>query len=189
MRHLRNGVLLSGLVVLHAGAAQATDYRIASADSHADFAVRLLWLHTIEGRFTDISGRVRIDPRGMATVNASIRVDSIAMNSERFRRWTLAPEFFDAARYPLIHFVSRPVALAMLSRGGPLDGQLDLRGMSRPVHFELLPARCRSLASTECIVHAEGTISRSAFGMHGHHASLSDPVHLGLSIRLDAASD
>lgn len=188
MRHLSSGLLLAGLL-LHAGAARATDYRIASADSHADFAVRLLWLHTIEGRFTDITGRVRVDPRGMATVSASIRADSIVMHSERFRRWTLAPEFFDATRYPLIHFVSRPVALATLTRGGPLNGQLDLRGMSRPVHFELRPARCQSLDSAQCIVRAEGTISRSAFGMHGHHASLSDLVQLGMSIRLDAASD
>jgi polyisoprenoid-binding protein YceI len=189
VRRLRNRLLLTGLVVLHAAAVDATDYQIASAESHADFAVRLLWMHTIEGRFTDIVGRVHIDSRGMATVNASIRADSIVMDSDRFRRWTLAPEFFDAAHYPLIHFVSRPVAVAMLSRGGPLDGQLDLRGMSRPVRFDLQPARCQSLASAACVIRAEGTISRSAFGMHGHHVSLSDPVQLGLSIQLKAASD
>lgn len=189
MRHLHKGMLLTGLVLLPAGTATATDYRIAPAESHADFAVRLLWLHTIDGRFTDINGRVHVDARGMATVNASIRAESIVMDSERFRRWTLAPEFFDAARYPIIHFVSRPVALAMLTRGGPLEGWLDLRGMTRAVRFELQPAHCQSLASAACLIRAEGSISRSAFGMHGHHASLSDPVELGLSIRLDAASD
>lgn len=189
MRRLCHSLLLTGLVLLHAGTAKATDYRISPAESHADFAVRLLWMHTIDGRFTDIAGRVHVDSRGMATVNASIRADSIVMDSERFRRWTLAPEFFDAARYPMIHFVSRPVALSMLTSGGPLNGLLDMRGMTRPVQFNLQPAQCQSLASAVCVIRAEGFISRSAFGMHGHHASLSDPVHLGLSIRLDAASD
>jgi polyisoprenoid-binding protein YceI len=182
-------MLLAGLVLLHAGSAAAADYRIAPAESHADFAVRLLWLHTIDGRFTDITGRVHVDARGMATVNASIRADSVVMDSERFRRWTQAPEFFDAARYPVIHFVSRPVALSMLTSGGPLEGMLELRGMTRAVRFQLQPAHCQSLASATCVIRAEGSISRSAFGMHGHHASLSDPVDLGLSIRLDAATD
>lgn len=189
MRHLLNSVLLTGLMLLYAGAATATDYQISPAESHANFAVRLLWLHTIDGRFTDITGRVRVDTRGMATVNASIRADSLVMDSDRFRRWTLAREFFDAAQYPVIHFVSRPVALAMLTTGGSLEGQLDLRGMTRPVHFYLQPANCQSLAAAACVIQAQGTISRSAFGMYGHPASLSDPVHLGLSIRLGAASD
>ncbi|WP_426701347.1 YceI family protein [Rhodanobacter sp. Col0626] len=175
-------LLLAG-VALPAASALSTDYRIEADRSHADFAVRLLWLHAIDGRFTRIDGQVRVDPRGLATVDAHIGIDSLAMASTRFRNWALGTEFFDAARYPRIHFVSEPVALATLNNGGALDGLLNLHGVTLPVHFELRPTDCRTI-STGCVIQVHGTLSRGAFGMDSHRAALSDQVQLGLSITL-----
>lgn len=188
MRRALVAFLLGGLA-LAAPAARSTDYRIASASSHAAFAVRLLWLRTISGRFTQIAGEVRLDPRHRATIDAHISVDSIAMDSEHFRRWILAPEFFDAAHYPTIRFLSDPIPLAMLTSGGVLDGQLSLRGITRAVRFELLPATCTTVTTPTCLIEARGLVSRSAFGMTSHRAVLSDQVQLGLSIALDPASN
>ncbi len=188
MRHALSAVLLAGLALI-APAARSTGYHIDPARSHANFGVRLLWLRTISGRFSLIAGEVRLDPHGQATIDARITVDSIAMDSDRLRRWVLAPEFFDAVHYPAIHFMSDPIPVDTLLSGGELDGQLRLRGVTLPVHFELLPVTCAAITAPTCLIEARGLVSRSAFGMTAHRAALSDQVQLGLSIALDAASE
>lgn len=175
------------LLVLAIGApALAHVWRIESAPSHADFGVRLLWLHMIRGRFEQVAGTVVPRADGRVVVDASIAVDSLAMDSPRLRRWVLDEAFFDAAHYPTLHFVSAPVARATLDDGGALDGQLTLRGVTRPVRFELLPARCTADA---CTIQARGQVRRSAFGMDDHRAVLSDHVQLALSIAIARTPD
>ncbi|MGH8157694.1 MAG: YceI family protein [Rhodanobacter sp.] len=186
-RRFAFGLLVA--LILAAPAAQSTDYRIAADRSYADFGVRLFWLHTISGRFMQITGEVRMDPRGLATVDARISVNSIVMDSAPFRRWVLAPEFFDAAQYPILHFVSDPIAPGLLTAGGVLDGRLSMRGVTRPIRFELMPSTCDTIASTGCAIEAQGTLSRHAFGMNAHRAALSDKVQLGLRITLAPATD
>jgi polyisoprenoid-binding protein YceI len=181
-------VLLASLA-LAAPAARSTDYRIDPARSHATFGVRLLWLRTISGRFSLIAGEVKLDPHGRASIDARITMDSVAMDSERLRRWVLAPEFFDAVAYPTIRFVSEPIPVSMLTSGGGLDGKLSLRGVTLPVHFELLPVTCETITAAACLIQAQGLVSRSAFGMTSHRTALSDHVQLGFSIALDAATE
>ena len=156
-------------------------WHIESARSHVDFDVRLLWLHRIRGRFEQVSGAVQPVSDGRVVVNASIAVDSLAMNSPRLRRWVLDEEFFDAARYPTLRFVSMPLSRSTLDDGGTLDGRLTLRGVTRPVRFELQPARCTADA---CTIEAHGQLQRHDFGMGSHHAVLSDRVGLALSIAI-----
>lgn len=176
-------VLLLAVLPVH-----AADYRIDPARSHAAFGVRLLWLTQVTGRFEQINGDVTLSSlHDTAVVDAQIAVDSIQMSSDRFRRWVLAPEFFDVAHYPAIHFVSDPISLAKLEKGGDLGGTLTLRGVTRPAHFELLPSSCPLSAPQDCVISVRGTIQRSDFGMNGHRTAVSDRVDLGMSISLDYA--
>jgi len=162
-------------------------YRINPARSNAQFGVQLLWLQTISGRFSQIAGEVTLNASGLATVDARITTDSIQMHSARLRRWVLAPDFFDAGHYPTIHFLSQPITFSTLSTGGPMDGQLTLRGVTRTVHFELRPSQCAPAAEETCVIKARGLVSRSEFGMDQHRTALSDQVQLGLIIALDHA--
>ena len=184
-----SGMALMAALALNVPTARGTAFRIDGSRSHAEFGVRLLWLRTVNGRFAQISGEVKLDPRQLVTVDAHIPVASLTMDSARFRRDVLAPAFFDASRYPLIHFLSDPIPLTRLTAGGALDGQLSLRGVTRPVRFELLPSQCGSLTGRGCRIEARGLISRSAFGMTSHRATVSDQVQLGLLIALDPSSD
>jgi len=177
--------LLFAAQALAAPTAHAMDYRINSARSDAEFGVRLLWLQTITGRFTEIAGDVKLDDHGLATVDAHITASSIRMASDRLRRWVMAPDFFDALQYPTIHFLSQPITFSMLTTGGVLQGQLTLRGVTKPMRFELLPAHCTPSEQQTCLIEARGSLSRSAFGMAAHRTALSDQVQLGLLIALE----
>lgn len=143
--------------------------------------MRLLWVHTIHGRFTHVSGSLQPRADGRVVVDAQVAVDSLTMDSPHLRRWVLAGEFFDAAHYPTLRFVSAPVVRTTLTTGGTLAGQLTLRGVTRPVQLELAPAQC---AADACTIDAHGEVQRSDFGMRSHHAVLSDRVALTLSITL-----
>lgn len=186
----RAAVLLAlALALIAAPALRAADYRIDPLRSHAEFGVRLLWLSQVTGSFEHIDGDVTLSvKRDRAVVDARIAVDSIRMSSDRFRRWVLAPEFFDVARYPSIRFVSEPVPVATLERGGELFGTLTLRGISRPARFELLPSPCPLERPQDCRIEVRGDVQRSDFGMTGHRAALSDQVRLGLVIAIDRAA-
>jgi len=175
-------VLLALAFAAHAAPTRV--WHIQSPPSHVDFGVRLLWLHTIHGSFGAISGSVEPRAGDHVVVDARVALDSLAMESPRLRRWVLDEEFFDAARYPTLHFVSTPVPRRSLDGGGALEGQLTMRGVTRPVRFELLPARCTADA---CTIEARGELRRSEFGMSGHHTVLSDRVQLALAIAITRA--
>jgi polyisoprenoid-binding protein YceI len=161
-------------------------WHVQSPPSHVDFGVRLLWIHTIHGRFAGIRGTVEPRADDRVVVDARVTLDSLSMESRRLRRWVLGEEFFDAARYPTLHFVSGPVPRRALDDGGTLEGQLTVRGVTRPVRFELLPARCTADA---CTIEARGQLERSQFGMGGHRTVLSDHVQLALAIAISRAPD
>ncbi|MEI7035153.1 YceI family protein [Fulvimonas yonginensis] len=183
---VRGGLLLALGLASFAAAAVTGQWHIDSRYSHADFGVRLFWLHTVRGRFEQVEGTVEPRAGGNAVVNAQIAVNSLAMDSTRLRQWVLGEEFFDAARHPVLRFVSAPVPGNVLDAGGVLDGQLTLRGITRPMRFVLLPARCTADA---CTIQAHGQLRRSEFGMNAHHAVLSDRVELALSIALERSPD
>jgi polyisoprenoid-binding protein YceI len=150
--------------------------------------VRLLWVHQISGRFARIDGDVTLSPRrDTAVVRATVLVDSVQMDSERMRRWVMTPEFFDAARYPTIQFTSSPFATHALEFGGELPGLLTLRGISRPVIFELQPSRCTMKPTEPCMIEVRGSIQRSDYDMTGHRTALSDRVQMGLLITIQPA--
>lgn len=178
--------LLTAIVVLLAAApVSAADLRIDAVRSRAEFSVRLLWVSTVTGSFEGIRGQLAIDPAAhTAVVSADIDTESVRMDSARFRRWVLAPEFFDAERHPQIHFESSPLPLPLLSEGGDVAGRLTLRGVTRPVTFHLEANDCRTQALVGCVLQLKGSIDRTDFEMRGRRGALSDRVNLGMAIVL-----
>jgi polyisoprenoid-binding protein YceI len=168
------------------GPATGADMRIDDSRSYVDFGVRLLWLRKVEGRFEQIDGEVTLNPHhDQAQVQARIAVASFRMDSERFRGWVMAPEFFDAEHYPTIYFRSSPIPLELFEQGGELSGTLTIRGISKEVRFEMLPSATPCLASQQaCVINLSGSLQRSDFGMLGHRTALSDRVDLDLQIAL-----
>ena len=75
-----------------------------------------------------------------------------------------------------------------LREGGTIEGQATLRGVTRPIRFQLAPATCPAPGSA-CPLHAEGEVNRSLFGMDAHRVALGDRVRLSFSVMLDPASD
>ncbi|MBU6199880.1 MAG: YceI family protein [Xanthomonadaceae bacterium] len=173
--------------------AQATSPRqemlaLDAARSQASFSVKVLWLIPLHGDFGKVQGTLDIDRfRGTARVDAHIDTDDLRMRSRNYQTWAKSPEFFDARRYPQIHFVSDDFPLVRLSAGGALAGTLTLRGVAKPVRFRMLPSECARPLSGACAVRAEGDIRRGDFGMHSRRGTLTDKVALRLHIFVSPA--
>ncbi|HET9836392.1 MAG TPA: YceI family protein, partial [Rhodanobacteraceae bacterium] len=170
---------VTAILLLACAIANATPaaWPIDGAHSSARFSVRTLWFTHERGRFDGVHGEMRRNQAGRDVVDAWIDADSLSMDDPDALAQARGPNFFDAARYPRIHFVSSAFAPAMLSDGGTLDGILDLHGQRRWVQFTLLASACPAQPLT-CPVRVHGTLSRSAFGMRAHRGLLSDKVVL-----------
>lgn len=158
---------------------------IDPAQSQVQFSVRKFWFAHVRGTFTQLHGSLRrIDtPIGIefAMVHADIGVADLVTDSASHTARVLAPEFFDAVRYPHIRFDSDPFPFAELIVGGELRGTLLLRGTQRTVSFSLQPSACPQ-RPLECMIRVCGSISRSAFGMHAWRGLVGDNVKLDLEI-------
>jgi len=153
--------------------------------SSAEFEVKVLWLIGVHGRFGQVRGTIAVD-REHASVVADARIDvgTITMRNHSYEDWVKSAEFFDAAKFPQIHFVSEAFAQDRLRSGGEIAGTLTVRGVDRRIVLEVEPSDCPDAVARNCAVEASGSIRRSDFGMRSRRGTLSDKVELHFSIYL-----
>ncbi len=179
-------LLLPAFGMAHASEAAQTR-TIDPAQSQVQFTVRKFWFAHVRGTFPALSGTLhRIDTHigaDLGRVDADLAVAGLQMDDADDRARALGTGFFDAARFPAIHFDSDPFPMNELVAGGVLRGMLSLHGERHPVTLALQPSDCPR-QPLQCVVRVGGTISRSAFGMRGWRGVLSDKVQLDLRIGL-----
>jgi len=160
--------------------------RIDTAHSFAGFSVRAAWVKRIDGRFAHIEGVVRPDAQERYVLEVRVASGSVLMGRESHEEWARSADFFDTDRHPWIEFRAAGLGSELLRAGGAIEGVLTLRGISRPVSFELLPADCAQ-PGLDCPVQARGEVDRSEFGMTARRVFVSDRVKLSFDIRLHPA--
>lgn len=166
---------------------RAEALRIDSAQSHATFALRALWVKKIDGDFGRVEGVITREPAaGRFEVDVRIDAHSVRMPRADHAAWARSGDFFDAARHPWIRFRAEAQSERSLREGGALRGELTLRGITRTVEFQLVPSDCPR-PGIDCAVRARGEVQRSAFGMDARRFVLGDRVRLDFAIRLHPA--
>jgi polyisoprenoid-binding protein YceI len=109
-------------------------YTIEPAHSSAHFKVRHLMIANVRGEFSKVSGTVRFDPSDLAASGIAAEIDVLSLNTREPDRDThlKSADFFDAANYPKIAFVTKKV-----EADGPeaytVTGDLTIRGTTREV--------------------------------------------------------
>jgi polyisoprenoid-binding protein YceI len=184
MRHrLFALLLLLPLAPGHVGAAAPDNLLIDTAQSQATFALRALWIKRIDGEFAHVEGVIERDPEARRFgVDVRIAAQSVRMERTENEDWARSPDFFDALRHPWIQFHARDQPAEVLRTGGEIEGQLTLRGITRPVRFVVEPSACER-PGIECAVRARGEVERSEFGMTARRIVLGDRVKLEFAIR------
>ncbi|KXO98186.1 YceI family protein [Tsukamurella pseudospumae] len=113
----------------------AGTYVVDPVHSSVEFSVRHLMVSKVKGRFDEFSGTITVAEDGSASLSAEVDVTSVSTRNEQRDAHIRTADFFDAENHPKATFVSTGVA----TKGSDyvLSGELTLRGVTKPVQFDL----------------------------------------------------
>lgn len=176
-----------------AAEAQTIRWTIDASHSSATFSVRHMMITNVRGEFQTISGTVVFDPKrpDTAKVEAAIDVASIQTRDAKRDEHLRSADFFDAAQFPKIEFVSKSFRIKGEGRA-ELVGQLTIHGKSREVTLDVegpTAEHADPWGQKRIGASASTKIRRSDFGMQWNAALEAGGVLVGdeVSIHLDVS--
>ena len=182
IRSWLGALCLAGLV----GMAMAAPTRESfdPARSAASFGVKLRLSGDVPGQFRRIEGELEPAPDGQWRVQVRVDARDLDLAGPGWMlRSTRSKSFLDVERHPEIRFTSQPFDRDLLASGGPLKGELALRGRERTVTFTLAPSACKR-PGHGCDIRVLGSVSRRSFGMTSQRMWLRDEVDFDFRVRL-----
>jgi len=162
-------------------------WEVDAARSAVGFAVRHLKVTKVHGRFRQVTGVVRCDSEGVATIDGSVEVASIDTGDRRRDARLCAEDFFDVEQHPTI------AVAAVCSPVGPRDaptvrGTMTVRGASRLLKLHVDAPASPVDGNGDLRIRANGVVSRRDFGLEWDSAFaagglvINDRVGLQLDI-------
>jgi polyisoprenoid-binding protein YceI len=156
--------------------------------STATFRVIHHAVATFRARFTEVEGTY---DAASGTLRGSVAVSSVHVAMDMLRDHLQTDAFFDAANHPRIEFVSTSVT----ADGGALsvDGDLTIRGVTRPVHAEgtvsgpSRVARPDGSVNDHIGIDLATTIDRRDYGVSFNNELVDGRLNLGWEVELDLA--
>jgi polyisoprenoid-binding protein YceI len=160
--------LLLTLVFL-AGYARAETFDIDPAHSRIGFAVKHMVVSTVQGEFGKFQGTFELDDKdGLAKAEATIDIASVNTRDEKRDTHLKSPDFFDAAMFPEMKFVSHKVA----GKKGKYTviGKLTIKGVTKPVALagHMAGPIKDPMGNKRVGFRAEGKINRKDYGISFH---------------------
>lgn len=164
----------------------ATTWSIDASHSLVEFGVRHMMFTTVKGRFSALSGTVvqhADDPR-LSSVSVELDVNSITTADAQRDGHLLSPDFFDAARYPVITFTSRRIEGTR--EAFQLIGDLTIRDTTREVALDVSynGAGTNPYGKQVAGFTAETTLNRKDFGLNWNVALEAGGVLVGDQIKV-----
>jgi len=189
--HWSLAAAVAGLALwVPAVSAAPKEFKIDRSHSSINFEIDHFGFSRTVGRFNDYTGKVMLDEADPAksTVELIIKTESVDTNHKVRDDHLRNADFFDAAKFPTLTFMSTQVALAADKMSGKVTGNLNLRGVTRPVtlDFKLLKDGTLPVPAFENIriaaFVATGQIKRSEFGMTIGIPAVGDAVDLKIYV-------
>jgi polyisoprenoid-binding protein YceI len=171
--------------------ASAGVYQVDPSHTRVQFSVSHMGFSDWYGDFTGVGGTLSFDPRKPAAsrVEISLPVGSVSTTNAKLDGELRSADWFDAARYPTIRFVSTQV----VPQGGNralIRGQLSFHGVTRPVTLaaRFNGAGVNPLNKAYTIgFNATTTIRRSDFGVKTYIPMIGDETEIRISAAFEKA--
>jgi polyisoprenoid-binding protein YceI len=186
---------LSGLAIsvaalafpLSAGA-ETTAWVIDASHSRVGFSVSHLVVSTVSGRFKQVSGTVALDEANLAKsdVDITIKTDSVDTDEPKRDEHLRSPDFFDAAKFPVIVFKSTKIT-AVGGTKYKLTGELSMHGVSKMVTLDANVSQAikNPWGKQVRAVKLSGKLKRSDFGLKWNKTLETGGVLVGEEVTLD----
>lgn len=167
---MRHSIPAAGLLLLLTGSAFAADsFEIDPGHTQVQFAVDRFGFNDTLGVFPDLKGELVLDRANPENshVEVTVQIASIDTNNAFRDKILVSPPWFDAAKYPTMHFVSTKV-----ERTGDdtakVTGDLTLHGETHPITLDVKLNKLGAYPVTNGTAagfSATGMLKRSDFGM------------------------
>ena len=162
---------------------------IDASHSTVGFSVRHMMVSKVRGYFREFSGELvtAADP-SQSTVTATIDMDSIDTRQEQRDAHIKSADFFDVGNHTVMTF--RSTGVRAEGEDWHVDGELTLKGITKPVtlELELNGFGPDAYGGTRAGFSAKTVISRSEFGvdiampMDGGGVVVGDKINVELEI-------
>jgi len=154
------------------------------------FGVSHFGLTTFYGVFSGASGSLTLDPTNASASTLSVRIPvaSVSTTSAKLDDELKGPDWFDAAKYPVMIFTSTKVSLVARDQATVM-GNLTLHGVTRPVtlNVKFNGAAVNPIDRAYSVGFAvSGDIRRSEFGVSKYVPLVGDDVTLIISAAFEA---
>jgi polyisoprenoid-binding protein YceI len=173
--------LAMALLVSRVAFAAPVTYALDPQHTVPAFAVEHEGVSVQRGLFGRASGTVTFDAEARTgTIDVAVDTASVVTGDALRDRFLRGEDFFDADRYPAAIFRASRVVYEG-DRPVGADGELTLRGITRPLHVDIGPVRCGEQFVTRrpvCGAEIVATLKRSAFGMTAFARAIGDDVTL-----------
>jgi len=181
VRFVLNAVLLAAC----APALAEENYRVDPLHTASTFAVSHLGLSMQRGSFGKTTGTVVLD-RAAKTGSIDVAIDASLVTSGSTSRETLlkSEDYFNVAQFPTITFKSTHLKFDGEAVVGA-EGELTMRGVTRPVVLAVTDFKCAIHPSTKkpvCGAEVTANVKRSEFGMTKNQASTGDEVRIAIAV-------
>ena len=162
-------------------------WQIDTAHSLVEFSIRHMMVSNVKGRFTGLSGTI-VDAEGdpkRSSVKAAIDVTTLITGDPKRDEHLRSPDFFDAAKYPLITFESQRIAGSRESF--TIIGDLTIHGQTREVTLDVTfnGTGTTPYGKTVAGFTAETKINRKDFGLNWNVALETGGFLVGDQIKVE----
>jgi polyisoprenoid-binding protein YceI len=161
-------------------------WQVDPAHSSVGFRVKHLMIATVKGRFTDFAGTFEAREDGALEASGTIQAASIDTDEPKRDEHLRSADFFEAARYPEISFVSTEITPTG-DTGFHVVGELTIRGITKPVELSgSVEGVGRDPWGNDRVgLELRGEIDRSDFGLTWNQALETGGVLVGDKVKLE----
>ena len=169
-----------------------TKWILDPSHSEVEFKVKHMMISNVSGEFKRFDASVETEGEDFMTAKVTFTadIDSINTGAEQRDAHLKSPDFFDAAKFPQLKFVTTKYENVDNDGSYEVFGDLTIHGITKPVHFdaEFGGVIKDPWGNTRAGVTVSGKINRKDFGLAWHAVTeaggliVSDDVrfHVGL---------
>jgi len=136
------------------------------------------------GKFNRTTGTVNLDLAARTgTVNVQVETDSIDFGLDSMHEYAVRSDWLDVAKFPVMTYTGQIVFEE--GKPGAVDGQLTLRGVTRPLRLTMNSFNCIEhpfYKKEACGADAEGLLNRTDFGMTQYAEGEAGKVQLRIQV-------
>jgi len=153
--------------IVFAAPAFAKTYDLDPAHTTIGFSARHMVISHVAGKFSKFTGSFDMDDKGvLKSATATMEVASISTGVAKRDKHLKSPDFFDAAKFPKITFVSKKIT----HKGNDYTviGEMTIKNVTKSVTLkgELMGTAVGFGGEHRAGFHAEGKINRKDFGVN-----------------------